>query len=148
MARVDTAESAASIETAEVVAARAALEEAEAVVGLHLPSKDKGPPDADAVCLLCPQTRGAFLRAEKAAKNGPPSWCHVLCAFSKGLVIEDRVVQVNSWVGFWCRGWVEVFGMEAVVGWIVERVGETEMELSVHSLVLLLGRAHIMDALI
>lgn len=84
----------------EVAAARLALEKAEAVVGIDLPAQDKGPPDADAVCLLCPVRRGAFLRAERGVKNLPQAWIHCLCAFSKGLVIEDRVVKVGVLLGF------------------------------------------------
>lgn len=80
-----------SVEHPEVVAARSALEKAQELIGVELPSLDKGPePD----CVLCHVPRGAFLRAERGAKLG---WCHTLCAFSKGLVIEDRVVKVG-WV--------------------------------------------------
>lgn len=87
-------------DTPDIAAARAALEAAEAVVGIDLPSQDKGPPDAEATCLLCPVPRGAFLRAERATKGAPLAWCHTLCAFSKGLLIEDRVVKVRvSWRG-------------------------------------------------
>lgn len=78
----------------EVAGALAALEEAEAVVGIDLPPKDKGPPDPDAVCMLCPVPRGALLKAEKG--NGGVAWCHCLCALSKELLIEDRVVKVSK----------------------------------------------------
>ena len=78
----------------DVAEALAALEKAEAVVGIDLPSQDKGPPDDDAVCVLCPVPRGAFLRADKG--NGMVVWCHCLCALSKGLLIEDRVVKVSE----------------------------------------------------
>lgn len=79
-------------DTPEVAAARAALEKAEALVGVDLPSLDKGPPDAEADCILCHVPRGAFLRAERGTKGF--GWCHCLCAFSKGLLIENRVVKV------------------------------------------------------
>lgn len=84
----------------EVAEALAALEKAEAVVGIDLPPKDKGPPDPEAVCMLCPVPRGAFLRAEKG--NGGVAWCHCLCALSKELLIEDRVVKVSklAWMVF------------------------------------------------
>lgn len=82
------------VETPEVAAARAALKEAETEIGIDLPSQDKGPPDAEAVCLLCPVPRGAFLRAERS-KLGATGWCHCLCALSKGLPIEDRVEFVS-----------------------------------------------------
>lgn len=75
-----------------MAAARAALEEAEECVGVDLPSLDKGPPDAEADCILCHVPRGALLRAERGTKG--LGWCHCLCAFSKGLLIEDRVVKV------------------------------------------------------
>ena len=84
----------------EVAGALAALEEAEAVVGIDLPPKAKRPPDPDAVCILCPVPRGALLRAEKG--NGGVAWCHCLCALSKKLLIEDRVVKVSKlvWIIF------------------------------------------------
>ncbi|CAN0386486.1 unnamed protein product, partial [Laminaria digitata] len=85
-------------DTPEVAAAREAKTEARNCVGLKTPKKDKGPPDPDAVCVLCPHRRGALLRAEKGARTGLPAWCHVLCAFSKGLVIRDRVVQTRGHV--------------------------------------------------
>ncbi|CAN0437933.1 unnamed protein product, partial [Ectocarpus fasciculatus] len=78
-------------DTPEVAAARAALAEAEECVGVDLPSLDKGPPDAEADCILCHVPRGALLRAERGTKG--LAWCHCLCAFSKGLLIEDRVVK-------------------------------------------------------
>lgn len=81
-------------DTPEVAAARAALAEAEALVGVDLPSLDKGPPDAEADCILCHVPRGAFLRAERGTKGF--GWCHCLCAFSKGLLIENRVVKVGD----------------------------------------------------
>lgn len=80
-------------DTSEVTAAREALEKAQLLVGVDLPSLDKGP---EADCLLCHVPRGAFLRAERGSGLG---WCHVLCAFSKGLVIEDRVVKVGPRCG-------------------------------------------------
>lgn len=79
-----------SVEAPEVAEARAALEEARELMGVNLPSLDKGP---EADCVLCHIPRGAFLRAETGKKLG---WCHVLCALSKGLVIEDRVVKVGG----------------------------------------------------
>lgn len=82
------------VDTPEVAAARAALKKAEALVGVDLPSLDKGPPDAEADCILCHVPRGAFLRAEKGTKGF--GWCHCLCAFSKGLLIENRVVKVRE----------------------------------------------------
>lgn len=79
---------------AEVRAARVALEEAEEVVGIDTPSKDKGPREPDAVCLLCPVRGGAFHKADRIKKDGTNAWCHCLCALSKSLPILDRVVQV------------------------------------------------------
>ncbi|CAM9306142.1 unnamed protein product, partial [Ectocarpus sp. 8 AP-2014] len=81
-------------DTPEVAAARVALEEAEECVGVDLPSLDKGPPDAEADCILCHIPRGALLRAERGTKG--LGWCHCLCAFSKGLLIEDRVVKTRG----------------------------------------------------
>lgn len=79
---------------AEVAAARAALQEAEEVVGIDTPSKDKGPREAEAVCELCPVRGGAFHRADKTRRNGAQLWCHCLCALSRGLLIVDRIVKV------------------------------------------------------
>ena len=102
-----------AVEPPEVVTARAALEKAQDLIGVDLPSLDKGP---EADCVLCHVPRGAFLRAERGSKVG---WCHALCAFSKGLVIEDRVVKVGWWgavLFFSCPEQGVVFG---VAGWVV-----------------------------
>ncbi|CAN0264250.1 unnamed protein product, partial [Hapterophycus canaliculatus] len=50
--------------------------------------------DAEADCILCHVPRGALLRAERGTKG--LGWCHCLCAFSKGLLIEDRVVKTKG----------------------------------------------------
>eukprot|EP00752_Nemacystus_decipiens_P008457 g7559.t1 len=81
-----------AVEPPEVKEARASLEEAQELMGVDLPSLDKGP---EADCVLCHVPRGAFLRAERGSKLG---WCHTLCAFSKGLVIEDRVVKTRGFI--------------------------------------------------
>lgn len=83
-------------DTPAIIAARAALEQAEVVVGIDLPSLEKGPRDAEAVCLLCPIKGGAFLRADRGRKGIARAWCHCLCALSKGLPIEDRMVKVGA----------------------------------------------------
>eukprot|EP00903_Cladosiphon_okamuranus_P016039 g14809.t1 len=82
-----------TVEPPEVVAARAALEKAQEVIGVDLPSLDKGP---EADCVMCHVPRGAFLRAERGSKQ--LGWIHCLCAFSKGLVIEDRVVKTRGFI--------------------------------------------------